>query len=73
MSLRKKTERTKAVILCQFLEGMNQASGGSSLLLHHQQNTRWMKFRAMVEALHKICVAHAVDPMLKPKPRDLTQ
>lgn len=71
MSLRRQAERPKEVILAQFLEGLNQASGGASHMIHHHQDTRWFKFRAIVEAVHKMCVANCVDPMLKPKPKSL--
>ncbi len=63
--------RPKEVILAQFLEGLNQASGGASHMIHHHQDTRWFKFRAIIEAVHKMCVANAVDPMLKPKPKPM--
>lgn len=59
----------KEVLLARFLEGLNQASGAASHMIHHHQDTRWFKFRAIVEAVHKMCVATAVDPMLKPRPK----
>ena len=73
MSFRKPLERGKEAILAQFLEGLNQASGGASHMIHHHQDTRWFKFRAILEATHKMCVAQAVEPMLKGKPKGIPQ
>ena len=71
MSLRRRVERPKEAIIAQFLEGLNQASGGASHMLHHHQDTRWFKFRAIMDTVHKMCVAQAVDPLLKPKPKPI--
>lgn len=64
--------RGKEAILAQFLEGLNQASGGASHMIHHHQDTRWFKFRAILEATHKMCVAQAVEPMLRPQMKTKT-
>ena len=59
--------RPKELILGQFLEGLNQSAGAASLLIHHQQNTQWMRIRTVLETVKQICVTTAVDPILKPK------
>lgn len=64
-----KATRTKEICLGQFLEGLNQASGGARHMLHHHQDSRWFNIIAILEAIHSLCVAQAVDPMLLPKPK----
>lgn len=61
--------RPKELILAQFLEGINQAAGSARHLLHHQQNHNWFDIVAILEAVHRMIVSQAVDPMLKPKPK----
>ncbi len=64
----KKYERPKEVVLGQFLEGLNQATGAASHMIHHHQDTRWFRIRGILETVHTMCVNNAVNPMLKPKP-----
>lgn len=64
-----KATRTKEIVLGQMLEGLNQASGGSRHMLHHHQDSRWFNIIAIIEAVHRLIVAQAVDPMLVPKPK----
>jgi hypothetical protein len=62
--------RTKELILGNLLEGLNQASGAASLLIHHQQNTFWMRMRDVLELTKAGIVSYSVDPLLKPKQKE---
>ena len=64
-----KEVRTKELVLGSFLEGINQASGAARHMLHHHQDSRWFKMTAVLEGVHRLCVAQAVDPLLQAKPR----
>lgn len=61
--------RTKEICLGQFLEGLNQATGGGRHMVHHHQDTRWFPLVALWETISKMCVTNVVDPLLTPVPR----
>lgn len=61
-------ERSKEIIVGQFLEGINQATGGSRHMIHHHQDSRWFNILAILETVSKTCVSNVVDPMLTPPP-----
>lgn len=61
--------RSKEIVLGQFLEGLNQAVGGSRHLIHHHQDSRWFQIVAVLETVHKMCVSNVVDPLLTPVPK----
>lgn len=62
-------KRTFPLVLGQFLEGINQASGAARHMIHHHQDTRWFPICGILETIHRITVAQVVDPLLKPKPK----
>lgn len=62
-----KYERPKEIILGQLLEGLNQAAGASGHMIHHHQDTRWFKTRAILEAVVRLVVAQSVEPLITPK------
>lgn len=64
-----KNLRTKEIVLGQFLEGLNQAIGGGRHMIHHHQDARWFQIVALLETVHKMCVANVVDPLLTPVPK----
>lgn len=64
-----KKERTLPIVLGQFLEGITQAMGGATHMIHHHQDSRWFHIRAILEAVHQMIVAEVIDPMMKSKPK----
>lgn len=62
-----KQERSKEIILGQLLEGLNQSAGAASHMIHHHQDTRWFKPRAILEATVRLITQYSVEPLLKPK------
>jgi hypothetical protein len=58
-------QRTKAIILGQMLEGLNQATGAAGHLIHHRQDARWFNIRDILEAVKAMLVAEAVEPMFQ--------
>lgn len=61
--------RSKEIILGQFLEGINQASGAARHMIHHHQDSRWFPIVAVLEMVHKVCVSQVIDPLMEPKPK----
>lgn len=66
-----KQERSKEIILGQLLEGLNQSAGAAGHMIHHHQDTRWFKTRAILEAVVRVVVAQSVEPLITPKKPEL--
>lgn len=64
-------ERSKEIILGQFLEGLNQAVGGGRHMIHHHQDSRWFQMVAIWETVMKMCVNNVVDPLLTPTVKEV--
>lgn len=62
-----KNVRTAPIVLGQFLEGINQASGAARHMIHHHQDSRFFPLVGILEAVHRMIVAEVVDPMLERK------
>jgi hypothetical protein len=61
--------RSREIILAQLLEGLNQSSGSAGHMIHHHQDSRWFKTRAILDAVKKMIVQYSVEPLLAPKPK----
>ncbi len=58
-------ERTVELILGEMLEGLNQASGGASHLIHQRRDARWFHIRDILEATKVMISMDAVEPLLE--------
>lgn len=53
-------KRNKTLVLSEFIEGLNDANGAASQLIHHYQNPKWMAIRDILNFIRDGCIKMAV-------------
>jgi len=53
-------KRGHVQILSEFIEGLNDANGAASQLVHHFQNPKWMAIRDMLNIIRDSYISGAV-------------
>ncbi len=61
------THKTTQQLLTDFIEGLNEMSGASGVMIHHHQDLRWHFIRKILEETKDACVKLAVNPLTAPK------
>lgn len=52
-------------LINRFIEGLSQAIGASSQMIHQHQDPRWMTLRDLLTAVKETTVAVAVNPITR--------
>ena len=53
-------KRGHVQILSEFIEGLNDANGAASILIHHFQNPKWMAIRDMLNIVRDSYISGSV-------------
>lgn len=56
-----------AVLLNEFLEGLNEMAAAAGVMIHHHQDLRWHFIRQILEETKNATVKLAVNPLTAPK------
>lgn len=59
--------KTTPQLLTEFIEGLNEAAGAASVMMHHHQDMRWHFIRTILEETKNATVKLAVNPLTAPK------
>lgn len=60
-------KKTTPQLLNEFIQGLNEMSGASGVMIHHHQDLRWEFIRKILEETKDAVVKLAVNPMTAPK------
>lgn len=60
-------KKNNAVLLNEFLEGLNEMAAAAGVMIHHHQDLRWHFIRQILEETKNATVKLAVNPMMAPK------
>jgi len=55
-------EPNQAILIKEFIEGLGQASGAASQMIHMHQDPRWMIMRDLLESVRDVTMRSTVIP-----------
>lgn len=59
--------KTETQLLTEFMDGIGQAIGASSQLIHHRRDPRFMYLREALSKVRDLTTTLAVNPLTAPK------
>ena len=61
------SEKTESQLLVEFMDGLSNAIGASSQIIHHHRDPRWMGLREMLSKVKDMVMTVAVNPITSAK------
>lgn len=56
-------KKSNAMLLNEFIEGLNEMAAAAGVMIHHHQDLRWHFIRQIIEETREATVRLAVDPL----------